>query len=198
MVGLRKYAWTMSAAAILLVGGVCSATAQVVVRSSLRPARGRAVLKAAATGDDDDFMTLTLSGGMVNFSLIPGRASNPGTGSISINVAWGCPCDTPTFELYAYFNSPTVALTDGSGDNIPPSAVSISDNGSAFQSLSSTQPFGAANSGLHLVSIPAAGGQNGGRHTDSLHFNIDLSTGTLSKLPPGTYTGTLTIQGQAQ
>jgi len=31
-----------------------------------------------------------------------------------------------------------------------------------------------------------------------LNFNIDLSSGTMSRLPPGTYTGTLTIQGQAQ
>jgi hypothetical protein len=199
MVGLCKHATTMAFVIVLVVGGVRSSTAQVVVRAGARSVRSRAVVKAAAQpGDEDDFMTLTLSGGVVNFGLVPGRASNPGTGSITINTSWGCPCDTPTFELYAYFNSPTVALTDGAGDNIPPSAVSISDNGGAFQALNGTQPFGAANSGLHLVSIPATGGQGGGRHTDSLNFNINLSTGTLSNLPPGTYTGTLTIQGQAQ
>lgn len=198
MVGLGKYLRTMAFAA-LLVAGARSCAAQVVVRASAQPVRGRAVVKAAAeTNDDDDFMTLTLSGGVVNFNLVPGRASNPGTGSITVNLAWACPCDTPTFELYAYFNSSTLALTDGAGDNIPPASVSISDNGGAFQALNSTQPFGAANAGMHLVSIPATGGQRGGSYSNSLNFNIDLSTGTLSKLPPGTYTGTLTIQGQAQ
>lgn len=198
MVGLWKHTTTM-AIVIVLVVGVRSSAAQVVVRAAARQVRGRAVVKAAAVpGDDDDFMTLTLSGGVVNFNLVPGRASNLGTGSITVNLSWGCPCDTATFELYAYFNSPTVALTDGAGNNIPPSAVSISDNGGAFQTLNGTQPFGAANSGLHFVSIPATGGQRGGSHADSLNFNINLSTGTLTRLPPGSYAGTLTIQGQAE
>src|SRR5271165_28000 len=162
MVGLEQYVRAMAFAAILLVGGVCSSMGQVVVRTSARPARTRAVVKAAATpGDDDDFMTITLSGGVVNFNLIPGIASNLGSGSVTVNLTWGCPCDTATFDLYAYFNSSTVALTDGAGDNIPPAAVSISDNGGAFQALNATQPFGAANAGLHLVSIPATGGQGG-------------------------------------
>ena len=148
--------------------------------------------------DHDDFMTLTLSGGLVNFNLVPGRASNPGSGPVTVNLTWACPCDTPTFELYAYFNNPGVALTDGAGDNIPPSSISISDNGGAFRRLDGSQPFGAANSGVHLVSIPATGGQRGGSHSDVLNFNIDLSSANMSRLPPGSYSGTLTIQGQAQ
>jgi hypothetical protein len=74
----------------------------------------------------------------------------------------------------------------------------ISDNGGPLQRMNGSSPFGASSAGLHLVSIPALGGQRGGSHTDLLNFNIDLSSGGLQKLPPGTYTGTLTIQGQAQ
>lgn len=183
--------------AILMMGAAPICASQVV-RAGPRPARARPAARAAAIEDDDDFMTLTLSGGVVNFNLVPGRASNVGSGPVTVNLSWACPCDTPSFELYAYFSSPSVALTDGAGDDIPPAAVSISNNGGAFQRLNTTQPFGGANSGLHLASVPATGGQRGGSHSDVLNFNIDLSSGTMSRLPPGTYTGTLTIQGQAQ
>jgi hypothetical protein len=198
MVGLSNYIRAVVLCGAAMFAASANGTAQIV-RSRLQPARARAVAsRPHVAGDHDDFMTLTLSGGEVNFTLIPGRASNPGNGSVGIHLLWACPCDTPKFELYAYFSSPAVALTDGAGNNIPPSAISISDNGGAFQRVSGNQPLGAPDAGLHLVSIPATGGQRGGSHTDVLNFNIDLSSGPLIHLPPGTYTGTLTIQGQAQ
>ena len=196
MVGVWKNFETLALTAILLMAGAQFGAAQVI-RPGARP--GAIPVRPRAAGDDDDSMTITLSGGAVNFNLVSGSATNPGNTSITVNLTWTCPCDTPTFDLYTYFTSSTAALTDGAGDNIPSSAFSISDNGGAFQPLTSTQPFGGANAGLHLVSIPGSSALfGGGHHTDVMNFNINLSTGTLPKLPPGAYTGTLTIQGQAQ
>jgi len=187
--------------ALVVVAGAHFSAAQVV-RAGLRPVRralvGRATA-AAAAGDDDDSMTVTLSSGAVNFNFVSGSASNPGSGSITVNLTFTCPCDTPSFEMYAYFNSAASAMIDGAGDSIPSSSFSISDNGGAFRPLTGTQPFGGANAGIDLVSVPGSSANSGsGRHTDVLNFNVNLSTGTLPKLPPGTYTGTLTIQAQAQ
>jgi hypothetical protein len=168
-----------------------------VARSSAQPIHAHALARTAGVRNNGDFMTLTLSGGAINFTLVPGRTSNPGSGSIAVQLAWACPCDAPSFALFAYFNNPAVALSDGAGGGIPTSAVLVSDNGSPFQRLNATSPA-LPNGGLRLVSIPALGGQRGGSHTDVLNFNIDLSGAALTHLPPGTYTGTLTIQGQAQ
>ena len=58
-----------------------------------------------------------------------------------------------------------------------------------------TEVFGGANAGRHVVlNIPITGT---GNRTDSIIFNLDLSTGTLPQLPAGTYTGTVSIQAQA-
>jgi hypothetical protein len=190
MVGVRQSAQIAGLAALLLLGAR-PGSAQVV--------RPHAVpVRAAAIGDDDDAMTITLTGAAINFNFISGSASNAGSGSITMTTRYTCPCDTATFEVYAYFNSATAALTDGAGDNIPSSAFSISDNGGAFRALNATQPLGGANAGLNLVSIPGSFANRGtGSHVDVLNFNVNLSTGTLPNLPPGTYVGTLTIQAQA-
>jgi hypothetical protein len=198
MVGVWKSVRTIAWMAILMAAAAELSAAQIA-RPGVRPVKRALVGHATGAGDDDDFMTITLSGGAVNFNFVSGSASNPGSGSITVNFAYTCPCDTPTFEMYAYFNSGTSAMTDGAGDLIPASAFSISDNGGAFRALTGTQPFGGANAGLDVVSIPGSSANGGGgRHTDVLNFNVNLSTGTLPKLPPGTYTGTLTIQAQAQ
>jgi len=94
----------------------------------------------------------------------------------------------------SYFANAATALT-GAGGNIPSSAVSISVNGTAFRALTFTEVYGGANAGRHVVlNIPINGT---GTRTDSIIFNLDLSTGTLPQLPAGTYTGTLSIQAQA-
>lgn len=201
MVGIGKTLRVVALTALVVAAGAHFSVAQVV-RAGLRPARrvllGRAT-PAPAAGDDDDFMTITLSSGAVNFNFVSGSANNPGSGSITVNLFYTCPCDTPTFEMYAFFNNAASAMIDGAGDSIPSSAFSISDNGGAFLALTGTQPLGGANAGIDLVSVPGSSANTGrGRHTDVLTFNVNLSTGTLPKLPPGTYTGTLTIQAQAQ
>jgi hypothetical protein len=142
-------------------------------------------------------LTVSLSSSAVNFPLTKGSASNPGSNSISATTTCGA-CFFQTVNVYAYFNSATVALTNA-GNNIPSSAFEISTNGGPFQALTNTEPFGGAAAGIQLDSFYVfLGGFFGGNsRTDTMNFNIDLSSGALSTLPPGTYTGTLTIRAQA-
>ncbi len=180
---------------IFLAAGVRPGAGQVV-----RPgARQANPLRAPAVGTVPvppigNVMSMALADAGIDFSFISGSASNPGNSPLTVTLTWNCRC--VTVALYAYFSSATVALTDGAGDNIPSAAFSLSDNGGPFRVLNTTVPFGGANAGLRVFSITNP--PRSGSHPDTLNFNVDLSTGTLPKLPPGTYTGTLTLQGQAQ
>jgi hypothetical protein len=97
-------------------------------------------------------------------------------------------------SLYAYFDSSTVALTDGT-DNIPSADVLGSVNSGAFTALTSTGPFGAAGASLLLFTEAISGVNKIKTRNDTLDVRVDL-TG-LPSLPAGTYTGTMRIQAQA-
>lgn len=139
-------------------------------------------------------ITVSLSGSSVNFSLVSGSANNPGSTTITATTSWVLNSSIGVVGIFAYFSSATAALTDGAGHNIPSNVFQISDNGSAFNALTNTVPFGGANAGLPL-SYTFILGNNKGSRTDAIKFNINLTP--LPSLPSGTYTGTLTIQAQA-
>src|SRR5947207_826438 len=140
-------------------------------------------------------VTVTLSANAVNFTLTAGNASNPGSTSITATTAWTLKPSVGSVKLYAFFANSASALTDGAGSNIPSADFQISNNGGAFQALSSTVPFGGANAGLLLSSTPLLGNNRSSSRTDVMNFNINLAP--LPNLPAGAYTGTLTIQAQA-
>ena len=142
-------------------------------------------------------VSLSLSANAVKFTLSPGSASNPGSTAVTATTAWTF-TSFHIVTLYAYFSSSTAALTDGAGHNIPSSAFQISRNGNGFQSLTNTEPFGGANAGISLGTSLAFGNDRQGSRTDTLTFNINLNNGTLPQLPAASYTGTLTLQVQAQ
>jgi hypothetical protein len=139
-------------------------------------------------------VSLTLSTNAVNFALVGGSASNPGSTSITATTTWTLRPNRGSLNIYAFFASSSSALTDGAGDNIPSSAFYISDNGGAFAALTNTVPFGGANAGLQLATVPILGNNKQGTRTDNMNFNINLTA--LPQLPAGAYTGTVTIQVQ--
>ncbi|HTR67228.1 MAG TPA: hypothetical protein VMH85_15725 [Terriglobales bacterium] len=141
-------------------------------------------------------VTLSLSASGVNFTLLAGKASNPGSTSVTATTTWTF-SSNHNVTLYAYFSSSTAALTDGAGHNIPSSAFQISHNGGAWQGLTNSVAFGGANAGLNLGRSRANGTNRQGSRTDIMNFNINLTGGTLPQLPAATYTGTLTLQVQA-
>jgi|SRR5437588_283082 len=148
-------------------------------------------LNAALT----ESISLTLSAGAVNFNLTAGSASNPGSTSISATTSWVLRPSRGRLNVYAFFSSASSALSDGSGNNIPSSSFQVSENGGAFLALTNAVPFGGANAGLQLATVPILGNNKQGSRTDTMNFNINLST--TPSLPAGVYTGTLTIQVQA-
>lgn len=175
-------------AALLLAAMLHSAPGAAQVRNSgSSPIALNAVLS--------DSITLTLSGNAVNFTLIGGSPSNPGSTGITATTTWLLRPNVNSLKLYAFFSSSTSALSDGAGHNIPSADFQISDNGGAFASLSNTVPFGGANAGLQVSSVRILGNNKTGTNSDVMTFNINLAP--LPSLPTGVYTGTLTIQAQA-
>ena len=142
-----------------------------------------------------DSITLTLSGNAVNFTLARGSASNPGSTSITATTRWVLKPSVNSLKVYAFFSSSATALSDGAGHSIPSADFQISDNGGAFAALTNTVPFGGANAGLQLSSVPIRGYNKTGTNSDVMTFNINLAP--LPSLAAGIYTGTLTIQAQA-
>jgi len=142
-----------------------------------------------------DSITLTLSGNAVNFNLVSGRASNPGSTDITATTTWLLRPNVNSLKLYAFFSSSASALSDGAGHNIPSADFQISDNGGAFAALTNTVPFGGANAGLQVSSVRILGNNKTGTNSDVMTFNINLAP--LPNLQTGIYTGTLTIQAQA-
>lgn len=142
-----------------------------------------------------DSITLSLSSHAVNFTLVGGSANNPGSTRITATTFWVLRPNVGSLNLYAFFSSSSAALTDGAGHNIPSADFQISDNGGAFAALTNTVPFGGANAGLRVSSVPIRGYNRIGIKFDQMTFNINLAP--LPNLAAGTYTGTLTIQAQA-
>jgi hypothetical protein len=142
-----------------------------------------------------DSITLTLSANAVNFTLVSGSGSNPGSTSVTATTTWLLRPNVGSLKLYAFFSSSTAALTDGAGHNIPSADFQISTNGGGFAALTNTVVFGGANAGLQVSSVPILGNNKTGTHSDVMNFNINLVP--LPNLPTGVYTGTLTIQAQA-
>ena len=175
----------LGAIAIMVAASTSIATAQL--NSAAQP--------IALTATLAESLTVNLSASAVSFTLTSGSASNPGSTNITATTAWVLKPSRTAVGVYAYFASAAAALTDGSGDNIPSSAFTISDNGGAAAALVNTVPFGGALAGLQLASVTITGANHAGNRTDAMAYNINLSA--LGSLPAGTYTGTLDIQAQA-
>ena len=175
-------------AALLLATAMFTAPAGAQVRNSgASPIALNAVLS--------DSISLRLSGNAVNFTLVGGSPTNPGSTGITATTTWILRPSVNSLKLYAFFSSSTAALSDGAGHNIPSTDFQISANGGAFTPLTNTVAFGGANAGLQVSSVPIRGNNKTGTNSDVMAFNINLAP--LPNLPAGVYTGTLTIQAQA-
>jgi len=137
-------------------------------------------------------LTVTASPGTVNFALVRNGTAN-GSATITVNTSWTLTFLIGTVKTYAFFTSPVAALTDGAGDNIPPSSTSGSVNGGAFGAFTGATPFSGA-SGMQLSSTFIFLFNITGNHSDTLNMRINT---TGLNLPAANYTGVLTIQAQA-
>jgi hypothetical protein len=183
---LRRQLGTVASLALAATLFAATASAQVV-NSAAKPIALNATLSQS--------LSVSLSGNAVNFNLVAGSPNNPGSTTITATTSWTLNQLIALVSVYAFFTSSTAALTDGAGNNIPSADFQISDNGGAFTALTNTAPFGGANAGLTLGQSLIFLFNEKGSRTDVMKFNINLAP--LPTLPPGNYTGTLTIQAQA-
>jgi hypothetical protein len=143
-------------------------------------------------------LTLSSTVSTVNFTLNPG-VTVAGSAAVPITTTWITLPSRTSINVYGFFASSTAALTDGyaTPDNIASSAVlgqvttGVPTTYSAFSQTAAG--FGAASASLLLVTQALTSGHFVGTRTD----NLSLEIATPATLPAGTYTGTLTLQAQA-
>jgi hypothetical protein len=135
-------------------------------------------------------LTVTAGPGVVNFTLVGAGMSN-GSSTVTIDTTWALSGARSSVTVSAYFSS-GVALTDGSGNDIPAANVEGSVNGGGFASFTAAGPFSAFSQQVMSVAITDA--NRNGASSDTLDLRIN--TAGLG-LPAGTYTGVLNIQAQA-
>jgi hypothetical protein len=165
---------------------------------ALAPSRAGAQIKSNAAGVNlnatlNSSITINAAPSLVNFALVRSGVSN-GSVPISITTSWVVPTLFGNVVEYAYFSSPTDALSDGAGDNIPSASVSGSANGGAFTPFTGTSPFAAGSSITLFNQFILIFFSTTATRTDTLNLRIDT---TGLNLPAAAYTGVLHIQAQA-
>jgi len=174
----------------VLAASALSATASAQVLSGTRNVNLAATLSQG--------LAVSVTGGSsVNFALTQNAATNGDVPTI-IRTAWNLnPGQIGSVRLYAYFNVPAQALTDGAGNNIPSSWVMgrmATGTPTSYTAFTQTNPVGPAGGSLALFTTNITGINKSSSRTDNLNLRIDLTGQTLGT---GTYTGVLRIQARA-
>lgn len=175
---------------VLAVWAALSATASAQVLSGT----GNVNLTATLT----HWVTVSVTGGSsVNFALTPNAATDGDVPTV-VHTAWNLnPGQVGAVRLYAYFNVPAQALTDGTGGNIPSSWVlgrMATGTPTSYTAFTQTNPVGPAGGSLALFSTNITGINKVSSRNDNLNLRINLTGQTLRA---GTYTGVLRLQARA-
>jgi hypothetical protein len=145
------------------------------------------------------FLSLTVSASptAVSFALVHGGAATA-SAPVAVTTSYVSAVSlNGSLTLYAYFSSPTSALTGGA----PSSSIPSSDifgqvttgTPTSYTAFSQTTPYSGA-SGLQLFNTTTIAFPTASR-TDNLNLKIDLTA--TPQLPAATYTGTLTLEAQS-
>ena len=187
---VRVHKSLLGGVAVLAAWGALSATASAQVLSGT----GNVNLTATLT---QGLTVSVTSGSSVNFALTQNAATNGDVPTI-IRTAWNLnPGQIGSVRLYAYFNVPAQALTDGAGSNIPSSWVMgqmATGTPTSYTAFTQTNPVGPAGGSLALFTTNITGINKVSNRTDNLNLRIDLTGRTLGT---GNYTGVLSIQARA-
>ena len=176
-------------AAIFLACSAPHASAQVLNSNSATVALNATLAET---------LGLSATPGTVNFTLLPG-ASAAGSAPVVVNTSWVLSALRGSVNLYAWFGTPSAALTDGaSTPNVIPSSevYASTPNGipTTLTAFTQSNTLGVANGGLKLFSQSLSSVTREATRSDSINLQINL-TGQ-PQLPAGTYTGTLNLQVQ--
>jgi hypothetical protein len=143
-------------------------------------------------------LTVVPSVANLNVPLTVGAVSAP-AGPFNVKTSWVLAANRGTVTVLGYLTSATAALSDGSGNNIPASAVLGKVNSGTYAAFTSgaDHGIGLAAASLPLGTTAITNANRNSNRTDTLALEIDLSTGSLPQLPAATYTGTLNLQAVA-
>ncbi|HLY98716.1 MAG TPA: hypothetical protein VKT33_06590 [Candidatus Angelobacter sp.] len=149
------------------------------------------------------------AGNAVSFTLAANTALNPGNTTSTVKTAWVLSTGRTAVTTWAWVANNASVLSDGAGDNIPASAVSVagSGTGSSPGGLLSTSTSGgagvptfitpAAASGVQVGSSAITNANRASSSTITLTWNINTTFNP--NLPAATYStgGIVNIQAQA-
>ncbi|WP_158824189.1 hypothetical protein [Granulicella sp. S156] len=132
-----------------------------------------------------------------------------GTGSPLITTSWLLASTNSHIYLYGYFGSATAALTDTASDNIPSSAVfgAVTTSGgavatpttalTAFTQTAAAPATGIGTASASLLLDTYAVSLSNIINLTGITDTLKVAITTPALQPAGAYTGTITIQAQA-
>ena len=149
------------------------------------------------------------AGNAVSFTLAANTASNPGNTTSTVKTAWVPSTGRTAVTTWAWVANNASVLSDGAGDNIPASAVSVAGSGAGSSpggALNTSVSGGggvpafitpAAASGVQVGSSAINAGNRASSSTITLTWNINTTFN--ANLPAATYNtgGIVNIQAQA-
>lgn len=149
-----------------------------------------------------------ISGAAQTLPALTDNATNNFPSPVVIQTQWDLnPGQTGSVNVIGWFSTPSQALTNGAGTNIPssrmkgqltpgaPAPTSYPATFTAF-TQNAVGGIGTAGGSLRLFQINISGSNKIQTRTDNLSLQLDLTGAGV--LPPGTYSGTLNIQAVTQ
>jgi hypothetical protein len=120
----------------------------------------------------------------------------PATGPLSVTTTWVLTSSRSRVDIALFFQTPSAALTDGAGDNIPSSQVFANINGGTFSACNSSAVAPELSGSTVSGGICGANANtaittanDSGNRTDSFVFQLQ----GLGALPAATYTGQINL-----
>jgi hypothetical protein len=149
-----------------------------------------------------------ISGAAQTLPALTDNTTNNFPTPVVIQTQWDLnPGQTGSVNVIGWFATPSQALTNGAGTNIPssrmkgqltPGAPAPSSYPATFTAFTQNAVggIGTAGGSLRLFQINISGSNKIQTRTDNLSLQLDLTGAGV--LPPGTYSGTLNIQAVTQ
>ena len=149
-----------------------------------------------------------ISGAAQTLGTLTDNTTNNFPTPVVIQTQWDLnPGQTGSVNVIGWFATPSQALTNGVGTNIPssrmkgmltpgaPAPTSFAATFTAF-TQNAVGGIGTAGGSLRLFQINISGANKTQTRTDNLSLQLDLTGAGV--LPPGTYSGTLNIEAVTQ
>jgi hypothetical protein len=149
-----------------------------------------------------------ISGAAQTLPALTDNTTNNFPSPVVIQTQWDLnPGQTGSVNVIGWFSTPSQALTNGAGTNIPssrmkgqltPGAPAPTSYPATFTGFTQNAVggIGTAGGSLRLFQINISGSNKIQTRTDNLSLQLDLTGAGV--LPPGTYSGTLNIQAVTQ